>query len=305
VWCAAVALIGLSAWLMGTGLSDLVRGHVLRSDLSSAEADTVGPALLVMVVLVFAAERLWPAVPRRVTARGHIIDAGYLGVYALVAPAVTLLSTGFAIAVERYAPFLRLARLPLLPQVAVVAMILLGIDAINWAAHVANHRVGVFWRFHALHHSQEEMSVFTTFRTHPLAHVSYLPAVLPALVLAANGSVPTVGLVAYGCLVTLPHANLRWNYGRVGRWVVSPAFHRLHHANTDVDGMRAVNFGFVLAVWDRLAGTAALPHGRVVMETGIGGRPVPLEQDLARPSAGRVIVSQLAQPFRLRSGLES
>jgi len=72
-----------------------------------------------------------------------------------------------------------------------------------------------------------------------------------------------------------------------------------------VDGKRAVNFGFVLAVWDRLAGTAALPHGRVVMETGIGGRPVPLEQDLARPSAGRVIVSQLAQPFRLRSGLES
>jgi sterol desaturase/sphingolipid hydroxylase (fatty acid hydroxylase superfamily) len=304
VWCAAVALIGLSAWLMGTGLSDLVRGQILRSDLSSAEAETVGPALLVMVVLVFAAERLWPAVPRRVTARGHIVDAGYLGVYALAAPAVTLLSTGFAIAVERYASFLRLARLPLLPQVAVVAMVLLGIDAINWAAHVANHRVGVFWRFHALHHSQEEMSVFTTFRTHPMAHASYLPAVLPALVLAANGSVPTVGLVAYGCLVTLPHANLRWNYGRVGRWVVSPAFHRLHHANTDVDGKRAVNFGFVLAVWDRLAGTAALPHGRVVMETGIGGRPVPIEQDLGRPSAGRVIISQLAQPFRLRSGLE-
>jgi sterol desaturase/sphingolipid hydroxylase (fatty acid hydroxylase superfamily) len=305
VWCGTVALTAVAAWLIGTGLSDLVRAHILRSDLSSAEAESVGPALLVVVLLVFAAERLWPAVPRRITAKGHIVDAGYLGVFALVAPTVTLLNTGFAIAIERYAPFLRLERLPLLPQVAVVATILVGIDAINWAAHLANHRVGVFWRFHALHHSQEEMSVFTTFRTHPLAHASYLPAVLPALVLAANGSVPTVGLVVYGCLVTLPHANLRWNYGRVGRWVVSPAFHRLHHANADVDGMRAVNFGFVLAVWDRLAGTAALPHGRAIMATGIGGRPVPIEQDSARAGAGRTMIRQLAQPFRLRSGLES
>jgi sterol desaturase/sphingolipid hydroxylase (fatty acid hydroxylase superfamily) len=257
-----------------------------------------------MVAAVFVAERIWPAVPRRAAARGHLVDAGYLGLYALVGPLVTLLSTGFALAVERYAPFLHLGRLPIVPQLAVVVVILLGIDATNWAAHLANHRTAVFWRFHALHHSQEEMSVFTTFRTHPLAHVSYLPALLPALVLASSGTVPAVGLIAYGCLVTLPHANLRWNYGRAGRWVVSPAFHRLHHANTSVEGMQAVNFGFVLAVWDRLARTAAFPYGRPVMETGLGGRAVPIEQEATPAQTWRVVARQLTQPFRLRSGLE-
>ena len=67
-------------------------------------------------------------------------------------------------------------------------VILVGIDLMNWTAHVANHRSATLWRFHALHHSQEDMSVFTTFRTHPLSHASYVIALLPALVLEASGT---------------------------------------------------------------------------------------------------------------------
>ena len=89
----------------------------------------------------------------------------------------------------------------------------MGIDAMNWAAHVANHRSLTLWRLHALHHSQEDMSVLTTFRTHPLVHASYLPSLLPALILGASGTVPAVAIIVYGCLITLPHANLRWRFG--------------------------------------------------------------------------------------------
>lgn len=302
-WLGACGAIGLSLWLVGIGISDLARAHILVSHVRSAESTSVGPALLATVALVFVAERIWPAVPRPVRSRAHLVDAGYLCLFVVVAPVVTVLNTGFAVATDKYAPFLRLAKLPALPQVAVVALILLGIDAMNWAAHVANHRTSALWRFHALHHSQEEMSVLTTFRTHPAAHISYLPALLPALILAANGTLPAIGLVVYGCLVTLPHANLRWTYGPVGRWIVSPAFHRLHHANADVDGRPAVNFGFVLAVWDRMAGTAACPHGRAVVETGLAHRPVPVEQ-IESVAPARIMARQMAQPFRLRSGLE-
>jgi sterol desaturase/sphingolipid hydroxylase (fatty acid hydroxylase superfamily) len=155
-----------------------------------------------------------------------------------------------------------LPHLPLVPEVVVVAAILLGIDAMNWAAHVANHRSAALWRFHALHHSQEDMSVFTTFRTHPLSHASYLLALLPALVLDASGTVPAAGVIVYGCLVTLPHANLRWSFGPLGRVFVTPAYHRLHHASGPVEGRRVANFGFVLVCWDRLAGSAVFPFGR-------------------------------------------
>ena len=177
--------------------------------------------------------------------------------------------------VSRHAHFLMLRRLPLVPQVVAVALILVGIDAMNWAAHVANHRSTTLWRFHALHHSQEDMSVFTTFRTHPLSHVSYLVALLPALVLEASGTVPAAGLIAYACLVTLPHANLRWSFGPLGRVLVSPAYHRLHHSRSPVEGRRAVNFGFVLVCWDRLAGCAVYPFGREVVANRCGRPPGP------------------------------
>ena len=95
----------------------------------------------------------------------------------------------------------------------VVIAMLVGIDAMNWCAHVANHRFTTLWRLHALHHSQEDMSVFTTFRTHPLIHATYLPALLPVLVLGASGTIPGAADYAYGCVVALPHANLTWRLG--------------------------------------------------------------------------------------------
>ena len=168
----------------------------------------------------------------------------------------------------------------------------------NWLAHVANHRAETLWRFHALHHSQEDMSVFTTFRAHPLAHVSYLPAVLPALVLGASGPVPAAAVIAYGCFVTLPHANLRWTFGPLGRVLVSPAYHRLHHASSPVGRKTAVNFGVVLVCWDRLASCAVRPADASPVATGIAGRTVPIEQAGARSHVVRVVVAQLGNPLR-------
>ena len=298
-WCAALAITSAAVWLAYIGFEALsATGHVPGA-LMTAQSRMVGPALVAVILAVFLAERLWPAIPRPVLDRAHVVDAGYLALFALIAPAVALMNTGFAVTVERYAPFLSLGRLPLLPRVVVVGIILVGIDAMNWLAHVANHRSTALWRFHALHHSQEDMSVFTTFRTHPLAHASYLPALFPALVLEASGTVPAAALIVYGCLVTLPHANLRWTFGPVGRILVSPAYHRLHHASTPVDDRIAVNFGFVLVCWDRLARRAVFPSGAAPIRTGISGRPVPIEQTARRFGVARVFGAQLVQPFRM------
>jgi len=257
-----------------------------------------GPALLAVVGAIFLAERLWPAVQRPALARAHVVDAGYLALFAVVvAPFVTLVSTGFGVEIDRYAHFLVLGRMSLLPQVGAVGLILVGIDAMNWLAHVANHRSAALWRLHALHHSQEDMSVFTTFRTHPLAHASYLPTLLPVLLLGASGPVPASALVVYGCLVTLPHANLRWTFGPLGRILVSPAYHRLHHARSPLDSRGAVNFGFVLVCWDRMARHAAFPTGKEPILTGIETRPVPIEQAVRTSRTPAVVLAQLAQPF--------
>jgi sterol desaturase/sphingolipid hydroxylase (fatty acid hydroxylase superfamily) len=303
-WCAALAITSAAVWLAYIGFEALLGTGNVSGALMTAQIRMVGPALVAVILAVFLAERLWPAVPRPVLDRAHVVDAGYLALFALIAPAVALMNTGFAVTVERYAPFLSLGRLPLLPRVVVVGIILIGIDAMNWLAHVANHRSTALWRFHALHHSQEDMSVFTTFRTHPLAHASYLPALFPALILEASGTVPGAALIVYGCLVTLPHANLRWTFGPMGRILVSPAYHRLHHASTPIDDRVAVNFGFVLVCWDRLARCAVYPSGAAPIRTGISGRPVPIEQTARRFGVARVFGAQLVQPFRMNAATD-
>jgi sterol desaturase/sphingolipid hydroxylase (fatty acid hydroxylase superfamily) len=299
-WAMAIALTAAASWLAVTGFRALAAGHELWPAVRDAQGQMTGPVIVLVVAAVFVAERLWPAVPRPALARAHVVDAGYLLLFAsIIGPLVTLLDTGFAVEVERHAGFLVLGRLPLLPQLIAVALIVIGMDAMNWVAHVGNHRSASLWRFHALHHSQEDMNVFTTFRTHPLSHASYLPAVLPALVLGASGTVPAAALIAYACFVTLPHANLRWTFGPVGRVLVSPAYHRLHHAS----GMRPVNFGFVLVCWDRLAGCAMRPVVGDPVATGIAGRPVPIEQD-APSGLARVVAAQLVQPFRISAAMD-
>jgi sterol desaturase/sphingolipid hydroxylase (fatty acid hydroxylase superfamily) len=147
------------------------------------------------------------------------------------------------------------------------------------------------------------MSVLTTFRTHPLLHATYALSLVPALMLSASGAVPATALIVYGCLVTLPHANLRWTMGPLGRVFVSPAYHRLHHAREGSE-RGAVNFGFVLICWDQLARRAAYPDASAPIVTGLSGRPVPVEQDETRIMA-RTLVDQLIQPFRLISGTDT
>ena len=303
-WSGVVA-VGLGAVGLGVvGAQALVGAGDLPSALATAQGRTVGPALIAVVAVLVVAERLWPAVPRTLLARAHLVDAAYLALFAVVVvPLLTLVETGFAVETSRHAHFLIVGRLPVVPQVLVVAITLVGIDAMNWMAHVANHRSVALWTLHALHHSQEDMSVLTTFRTHPLLHATYALSLLPALMLSASGAVPATALIAYGCLVTLPHANLRWTLGPLGRVFVSPAYHRLHHAR-DGGGRGAVNFGFVLVCWDQLAGRAAYPDASGPVVTGLSGRPVPVEQDETRTVA-RTLVEQLIQPFRLVSATDS
>jgi hypothetical protein len=154
-------------------------------------------------------------------------------------------------------------------------------DGCNWLAHLANHRVRVLWRFHELHHSQEDMSVLTVFRTHPFIHVSYLGALIPGIVLVANGAMPTLLLVIYAAVVAFAHSNTNLGFGPLGRIFVSPNFHRIHHR---VDGPQDVNLGFALTIWDQLAHRAVFPtEATIRADTGLAGRPLIVEQGAVRP----------------------
>jgi sterol desaturase/sphingolipid hydroxylase (fatty acid hydroxylase superfamily) len=224
-------------------------------------------------------------------------DACYLALHAIVViPLMTLLSVGGATLIGSHARWIELRSTEHWSAWLLVPLTILAMDGANWLAHYADHRFDPLWRFHALHHSQEELSVLTSFRAHPLMHTTgFILATIPVMALMPTRAIAPVLITAYVCVGTLQHANLRWTFGPVGRMIVSPAYHRLHHATDD----QAVNLGVVLTIWDVLAGYARFPTRRdAVGRTGLDGRPVPVEQDAPSRPALLLLANQLAEPFR-------
>ena len=138
--------------------------------------------------------------------------------------------------------------------------------------------------------------MLTVFRTHPLIHVSYLIALVPGIVLLANGAVPTALLVAYAGFVAFEHSNTNLGFGPLERIFVSPNYHRIHHK---LDGPQDVNLGFALTIWDQLFRRAVFPTEETIRtDTGLPGRPLLVEQATERPRHLSVFVTQLWGPFR-------
>ena len=293
----ALALAGVAVALVWLGWASHWGGASFAGSIASLRVVVSGPVTLVIVGVLLVVERVRPAQRRPIFARGYRQDLLYMVLNAtLVVPLVIALTLSFSDVVDRAFPWIVLARVGTVPRWAAIATIFVAMDGMNWCAHLANHRVRVLWRFHELHHSQEDMSVMTVFRTHPLIHVSYLIALLPGIVLVANGALPTTLLVLYGGVVAFAHSNTNLGFGPLGRVFVSPNYHRIHHK---LDGPQDVNLGFALTIWDQLFRRAVFPtDGTIRTDTGLPGRPLVVEQMGERPRHLSVFAAQLVAPFR-------
>jgi sterol desaturase/sphingolipid hydroxylase (fatty acid hydroxylase superfamily) len=286
----AVALIGIG-WFTGWGDASF------SGSLEALHIVVVGPASLAILGVILVLERLRPAQRRPLVARGHRQDVLYTVLHCTLGVLlITALTLSFQEVVRRALPWVVLPRMGPVPHGLAIAAIFVAMDACNWSVHLANHRSRVLWRFHELHHSQEDMNVMTVFRTHPLIHVSYLLALVPGIVLLANGAVSITLLIVYGGIVAFAHSNTNLGFGPLRRILVSPNYHRIHHR---VEGAQDVNLGFALTIWDQLSRRAVFPTAETIrMDTGIPGRPLRVEQEGSRARHMSAFVAQLLGPFR-------
>jgi len=293
---SSLALAGMTTVIVWVAVADLLRQGRLETVLSAGRAELAAPLLIALVVVTGICERIWPAERRPVLARGHVQDACFLALHAIVViPLMTLLSIGAATLFAK-APWIQIRPAAHWPGWLLVPFTIVAMDGANWLAHYADHRLGALWRFHALHHSQEELSVLTSFRAHPLMHTTgFVLATIPVVALMPARPIAPVLITIYVCIGTLQHANLRWTFGPAGRVLVSPAYHRLHHA----PDTQQVNLGVVLTIWDVLAGRARFPaRGDAAGRTGLDGRPVPVEQGVSAAPALLLMAEQLIEPFQ-------
>jgi sterol desaturase/sphingolipid hydroxylase (fatty acid hydroxylase superfamily) len=304
VYLPAAGIAALAAVLVGIGWATDWGGAQFTGSLTSLRVILVGPLTLGILGVFLVVERVWPAQRRPLFARGYrhdlILTVMNVG---LVAPLVTALSLSFVAVVRKEVPWVVLPKIGALPRWGAIAVIVVAMDGMNWFVHLSNHRVRMLWRFHELHHSQEDMNVLTVFRTHPLIHVSYLLALIPGVVLLANGALSITVLVIYGGIVAFAHSNTRLSFGPLGRVFVSPNFHRIHH---QLDGPQDVNLGFALSIWDQMSHRAIFPNPETAgMDTGLPGRPLAVEQAGPRPRHFAVLAAQLVAPFRPMRDLET
>lgn len=214
---------------------------------------------------------------------------------------------------------------PLLPgwPAAMLTTFLLYIafEAAYFIEHYAAHRIPLLWHFHRVHHLAETLGPATFHRVHPVDSIVYYNIV--ALFMGVMGGLclwmlpgtdamtlwgdnALIALAAF-LVIPLQHSQV-WipATGWLGRLVLSPAHHQLHHS--DDPRHHDTNFGNSLALFDWLAGTLCVP-GKWRPKLVFGAGEYPVNPHSLWGAWGQPFVeawrSLLARPARQNEGLSA
>ncbi len=235
-----------------------------------------GIAIAAWFALLFLAERLAPAVPRRDArsgsrwswwgdprrlARNGIFWAVNAALGPLIVIPVTVWASAHGMGWRPWSGGFGFA------------LDLLVLDLWIYLWHRANHRVPFLWRFHGVHHLDRFLDTTTAGRFHAgEVMMSALVRTAPIILLA----MPLESVVAFEALVLAAalfhHSNI-WLPARFERalslFVVTPSIHWVHHhaVRRDTDS----NYATILSVWDHVFRSRSAMRRTVDMEIGAEG----------------------------------
>lgn len=127
----------------------------------------------------------------------------------------------------------------------------------GWLVHFTEHKLSPLWRFHVVHHTDNNVDVTTGLRHHPIESV--LRGVFFFIAIFISGA-PMYAVMIFQTLAVLftafTHANISLpkSLDKTMSFVfVSPNMHKVHHhwqqPYTDS------NYGLIFSLWDRFLGT--------------------------------------------------
>jgi sterol desaturase/sphingolipid hydroxylase (fatty acid hydroxylase superfamily) len=154
------------------------------------------------------------------------------------------------------------------------------IDFFEYAYHRSSHKFNWWWQLHALHHSQQYMTVWSDNRNHVLDDLMHAAFFAVLALMIGVEPIQFLWIIALGQLIqSWQHGNLNLDHGWFKYVLISPKFHRLHHAigmGYEVEGRPGVlggcNFGVLFPWWDMALGTARFSHE--IHPTGVRGLTV-------------------------------
>ena len=269
-----------------TGLGcTLVAALLGGSQVAAAGYGDEGPALaidfFVLNLLLYSAvlvplERLFALRPeQKVFRRQWGVDLSYFFINSLLIELLTVFTLQPALILFDWARVDSLIGAIGSTHVALqVPLIVLVADFTQYWVHRAFHAAPFLWPFHAVHHSAEEMDWLAGSRLHLVDVILTRSLVyVPVFVLGFSEIALLVYVFLVAAQATFIHANVRWRFHSLQRWVATPAFHHWHHAAEREATDK--NFCVHTPIWDVLFGTYYLPD-RWPSAYGLsGGRPVP------------------------------
>jgi sterol desaturase/sphingolipid hydroxylase (fatty acid hydroxylase superfamily) len=264
----------------------------LTVQLVSIAANFVRMAVwLVLLAAVFVPiERLFPLKREKFLRRQIAVDAGYYFINGLVPGLVLGAPMGLVVLLShKFIPGSFREAIASSPMWArAVASMVVGETAYYWA-HRLSHEIPLLWRFHAIHHSAEQIDFMVGARAHPIDFLwSRLVMLTPLFALGlvnpmnfSDGLIPVVILTLGGFWGFFVHANLRWRLGPFEWLLATPGFHHWHHT---LGLRRNCNYASIFPWLDRIFGTHYLP------------KEWPARYGISEPTAP-TLLGQLIQPF--------
>ena len=151
------------------------------------------------------------------------------------------------------------------------------LDLVEYWYHRASHTFNWWWQLHTLHHSQIVMTAWSDERNHILDSIMHaIVFSFFALLFGVSPSQFIVLVVLSQFIQSWQHANIKVHLGRFGYFLISPMYHRFHHAvgyGYESQGKPGVlggcNFGILFPWWDMIFNTAIFPKD--VRPTGVRG----------------------------------
>ena len=174
-----------------------------------------------------------------------------------------VIHTGFAVLIVLLSDWTRLHSFGIIQLVgastlASVIITFLVLDFFGgWLVHITGHKVKWMWRFHVVHHADNNVDVTTGLRHHPVESVFRGVFFLAGVIVAGA---PMYAVMIFQTLLILAtqftHANIslpKWLDNALSFVLVSPNMHKVHHHYKQP--FTDSNYGAVLAIWDRMLGT--------------------------------------------------
>ncbi len=241
--------------------------------------------IFLIIVVLRTWERLAPAEQQERFAKASRADVLYtlfhrLGIFHGL---VFITLSGFFFGVDSILHDFRFDRLNVeswwpgvtsIPAISFLIYLVL-LDFVDYLYHRASHVFNWWWQLHALHHSQTVMTAWSDNRNHILDDI--MRAVVMSFVALMFGVSPGqfILLIALSEFIqSWQHANIKTHLGPAKYLLVSPMFHRMHHAvgyGHEAKGKLGVlggcNFGVLFPWWDMLFRTAIFP--KEVYPTGV------------------------------------